>query len=229
LRAIGGAVEVVAGGAVVLAPEPFVVTDILGGAAVVHGTDNVQAGLRQAWSGRSTESGTELAAEAIARMLGADESTAELIGDGVDIGLGLGLGSISGIRALGNLARKTGTVWDDISRSAGSTNWPDSVIPRAFELRLGSTRLADKVWVHPNGSKHIYEKTASLMAHLEPRELANLSAQIQLKSLQSAVAKAVDGGLDYSKAVQVGGWELRFGPPREAGGLPALFHALPLE
>ena len=131
-------------------------TDILGGAAVVHGADYVQAGLRQVWTGRETESGTELVAEGIARALGARDGTAEAVGDRVDLALGLGLGggSASGIRALSRLAQRTGTVWDDIARSAGAGNWENTVVPRAFELaaqggrngrRCGSRRIGPSI------------------------------------------------------------------------------------
>ena len=48
-----------------------------------------------------------------------------------------------------------------------------------------------------------------------------------LRSLQSAVNVATKNGVIYDQIMHVGGWELEFKLPREAGQLPALIHAQP--
>ncbi|HEU0044719.1 RNase A-like domain-containing protein [Sphingomonas sp.] len=84
-RAIFGAVEVLGGGAMLVVPEPTMVTKVGGGALAVHGIDGFQAGVRQAISGLGTDSMTSDATTALAERLGVDPATAERIGDGVDI------------------------------------------------------------------------------------------------------------------------------------------------
>lgn len=80
LRVLGCAVEVVSGGALLLAPEPTTLTKIGGGVLVAHGADQCQAGGRQIWTGRDTRSLTDLGASAVARGLGASETNARHVG-----------------------------------------------------------------------------------------------------------------------------------------------------
>jgi hypothetical protein len=62
---------------------------------------------------------------------------------------------------------------------------------------------AEEIWVHPNGTKHIVERLTSTGPLARP-----LSAQVQLSSLQSAVAAA---DRTPTRELQIiGGWELKF-------------------
>jgi filamentous hemagglutinin len=58
-------------------------------------------------------------------------------------------------------------------------------------------------------------------------EAVRLASQEQLTSLQAAVNTATQNGVPYNQILNVGGWELKFAPPRQAGQLPSLIHALP--
>jgi hypothetical protein len=73
VRAVGGLIQVIAGAAGA--------STGIGVVAVVHGLDDIQAGLRQYYSGNIVESGTELLGESVAKGLGASEKTAEFVGD----------------------------------------------------------------------------------------------------------------------------------------------------
>lgn len=59
------------------------------------------------------------------------------------------------------------------------------------------------------------------------KEIVNLGSQMQLKSLETAVDKAISGGVVYGKLYTVNGWELVFSAPRGPRQFPALIHALP--
>jgi filamentous hemagglutinin len=83
------------------------------------------------------------------------------------------------------------------------------------------------VWVSGNGTKHLAEYATSMLRREVPVEVVNIGTQTQLQSLQAAVNQATTGGLPLGKIVNVGGWEMKFGPPRQPGQLPVLFHALP--
>ena len=72
----------------------------------------------------------------------------------------------------------------------------------------------------PNATKHLAERVAGSSSP----EMARLSSQLQLASLQEAVSVAVQNGIPMNQLVRVSGWELKFGPAK-SGPLPALYHA----
>lgn len=90
-RVVGGVAQIVAGKALLAAPEP-VVTKVLGGALIARGADNVQAGVRQAWTGEPTQSGTGVLLDKGYRAAGASPETAGWLSAGTEFGLDLGLG-----------------------------------------------------------------------------------------------------------------------------------------
>ena len=96
-----------------------------------------------------------------------------------------------------------------------------TIIPRSFELR-GST---GSVWVHPNATKHLAEYANGMLERGVNPELAHLGTTADMQSLRGAVEAATASGVPYGRIVNYGGWELKFGPARKAGGLPALIHA----
>jgi RHS repeat-associated protein len=85
--AVGGALEIAAGAAGLAAPTG--VTQVLGAVAVVHGADTAWAGLKQAWTGEEQKTYTEQGATKVAEAAGASKETAEKIGMGVDIAVGI--------------------------------------------------------------------------------------------------------------------------------------------
>ena len=111
-KVIGGALELIGAGILILTPEPTTVTKIGGAALGVHGVDTFQSGVRQAVSGQSTPTLTQEAAAALSRSLGADPATADNIGVAVDIAvpivvsLGVGAARILALRG-GRLALAT--------------------------------------------------------------------------------------------------------------------------
>jgi filamentous hemagglutinin len=115
----------------------------------------------------------------------------------------------------------TGTVFDAIK--ATQPVYPGSVIPRSFELTLPN---GQGVWVAGNATEHIAE-FSQMKAVTSTPEAVRLASQQQLSSLQGAVNTATQNGIPYNQLINVGGWELKFAPPRQPGQLPALIHALP--
>jgi hypothetical protein len=103
-KAVGGAIEVICAGFLLLAPEPTTATKFAGGVLGVHGLDTFQAGVREAATGQSTPALTQEAATALARTLGFDPDTADKVGVVVDIAvpiavsLGLGAARILALR-----------------------------------------------------------------------------------------------------------------------------------
>nr|CUV15611.1 protein of unknown function [Ralstonia solanacearum] len=119
------------------------------------------------------------------------------------------------------VTRVTGTVWDSIT--ATQPNYPGSVIPQSFSMSLPN---GQSVWVHGNATEHLAEY-AQMVANNNPPGVVRLTTQQQLASLQGAVNTATQEGVPYNQLINVGGWELKFSPPRQPGQLPALIHALP--
>ena len=58
-------------------------------------------------------------------------------------------------------------------------------------------------------------------------DLVRVGQQTQLTSLEAAVNATIGSGVPFNQIIQVGGWELKFSPPRKLGDLPALIDALP--
>ncbi len=219
LRALGGGLETIAGGALLLAPEPTMATKVGGGVLIAHGADNAVAGMKQVFSGVPEQSLTQAAAEKAAQALGADANTAATIGVGVDVAVGLGAAGLSSAASLGS---RSATVWSSIK--ATQPVYAGTVIPRSFEL----TTSAGKVWVHGNATEHMAEYATAMLGRGVNPQLVQVGSQVQLNSLKAAVDAASRGGMEYGKVIRTGGWELIFAAPREAGQLPALKHALPL-
>ena len=219
LRALGGGVEAVIGTALVAAPEPTGLSIAGGGILALHGADNFQTGVRQAWTGRPVDSFTQQAGESVALALGADPTTAERIGTGVDIGVGL---AGSGLAALSRITARSATVWTSIE--ATQAVHAGTVVPQSFRLSAGGTR----VWVANDATKHLADDAVAHLNRGVSSDLVKIGSQVQLSSLQAAVRSATANGIPYDGMVKVGGWELVFRPAREAGQLPALVHALPI-
>jgi len=87
LRAVGGGLQIVGGVAGGIASSWTGVGAVIGGIAVVHGADDLQVGVRQLWTGEETESFTYKGIKASAKLVGADENTANSIAAWTDIGL----------------------------------------------------------------------------------------------------------------------------------------------
>ena len=90
-KALLGLVEMVGAGFMLLAPEPTMLTKAGGAALGTYAVDFTQSGLRQAWTGRETETLTYEATAAASRALGAEDDIAEKIARGVDIAVPLAL------------------------------------------------------------------------------------------------------------------------------------------
>ncbi|MBU6514040.1 MAG: hemagglutinin repeat-containing protein, partial [Betaproteobacteria bacterium] len=156
----------------------------------------------------------------------ASDGVAEVAGAGTSAALdavnsGLAKMGISDALPVATNSAATGTVWDSIT--ATQPNYPGSVIPQSFEMSLPN---GQSVWVHGNATEHMAEY-AQMVANNNPPGVVQLTTQQQLSSLQSAVNTATQGGVPYNQLINVGGWELKFAPPRQPGQLPALIHALP--
>ncbi|MBC1522123.1 transposase [Listeria aquatica] len=109
----------------------------------------------------------------------------------------------------------TGTVWDDIKGTqpprAGTT------IPKSFEINANG----EKLWVNPNGTKHMVEYSTRNLSHGR-----KLTEQQLLRSFQGAVEKATFTEIKFDTKIVIDNWELIFSPPREVGQLPVIKHAV---
>lgn len=140
---------------------------------------------------------------------------------------GMGAIGLSG-NVAGTLGRScpapNSTVWNRIK--ATQEVWPGTQIPRSFEL---TTQGGRKVWVHGNATEHLAERVVNLNRRQLTPDLVRVTQQAQLNSLEAAVNAATKNGVKFDEIITVGGWELKFGRPRNPGDLPTLFHSLPLE
>ena len=121
LQAGVGVVETVGGAAFGIATSETGIGAVAGGAVALHGLDDIQAGIRQAWSGETVQNFTMQATSGAALKLGATPATAMIIGMGVDIAAGGGLGSgekaaVKGLAEGGKLLEEGGKILEDGSK-----------------------------------------------------------------------------------------------------------------
>ncbi|KFZ01485.1 hypothetical protein V500_00751 [Pseudogymnoascus sp. VKM F-4518 (FW-2643)] len=87
LTVLGGAAEIAVGTAGVATPTG--VTQVLGVVAITHGLDTTWAGVKQVYTGEEPNTYTEQGATKAAEERGATKETAETIGAGVDLAVGV--------------------------------------------------------------------------------------------------------------------------------------------
>lgn len=101
--------------------------------------------------------------------------------------------------------------------------------PRALRLRRPERRQVTPVPLYRDAllpDEHRADDAYGLMRRLYFPAAVRMATQAQLTSLQAAVDAAASEGITYERRMYVGDWQLTFGPPRAAGQLPALYHAL---
>jgi hypothetical protein len=103
VKIVGGAVELMGAAALLLVPEPTLLTKAGGIVLGVHGSDTMSTGLRQAWTGRDERTVTEQATAAAAKVLGANETQARRIGVAVDIAVPVIVASVAGAARIASI------------------------------------------------------------------------------------------------------------------------------
>lgn len=207
LQTLGGVAETLGGGALVLAPEPTMVTKVLGGAVALHGIDDVQAGLRSLWTGRATPTATQQAATSVAEHAGASHQTAERIGAGVDIAAGVLLPIGAGRLAARNVAaRAAQTALPAEARAAGEAANAAGHADEAAAAARGVRQAAAATVVAAKGT------ATAADAALAVNRLAETVPASVLQQLEQAGVKVVvtQGSitehLTHLKGVQPRGW-----------------------
>ncbi|NOT09808.1 MAG: toxin [Gemmatimonadales bacterium] len=115
IQTVGGGVELVGAGALLLTPEPTMATKVAGVALGAHGVDTFQTGLRTLWTGEVKQSVTHGAGAAVATAAGASPETAHWVGVGADILMSVGPATV------GALSRTGVTVATETAAGAGVT------------------------------------------------------------------------------------------------------------
>lgn len=91
LEIIGGAVEFVAAGALIITPEPTMASKIGGWVLAFDGADNVNTGLHDLWTGNPHNTLSYRAVRAAAESLGLSPESADKVGVAVEIAVPLGI------------------------------------------------------------------------------------------------------------------------------------------
>ena len=111
VKAVGGALEMVAGGALLITPEPTMATKAAGVVVAVHGADEASSGLKQVWTGEEESSLTSQGLQAA----GMSKQNAEIVDASISIVGTMGAGTISN-------ASKTSAVSKSLSGTSTSAN-----------------------------------------------------------------------------------------------------------
>lgn len=108
LMVVGGAMELVAAGALLVAPDPSLVSKVVAGIAGENAAENVETGVRDLWTGHANATPTEWEARRAALALGCTTQVAGEIGMGVAIAVPASVGFALG--ALRAVAIRGGTI-----------------------------------------------------------------------------------------------------------------------
>ena len=130
---VGGGIELIGSAALLLTPEPTMLTKVGGVALGIHGSDTAATGMRQIWTGEREVTMTQAAATAAARNLGASEETAGRIGVAVDILVPLVVAA--GIGAARALAVRSGRISLAAEEAAGGHTIARHIGKTEAELR----------------------------------------------------------------------------------------------
>jgi hypothetical protein len=199
LQTVGGLLEVAGGVGLLVVPEPTMATKAGGAILIVHGVDTLVAGARSLWYGEPAHTLTQQLASSGARELGASETTAGVVGVGVDLVAGLGPSAVVAISrraalsaatssaetlSLGFLRNTgrvptpsgvsslpTGHVAVGIRQSAGATRWVDAVA----DTRTGYT-VSIRQALHLQGRSRYAITTVAVAAEDSRRAAAAASA-----------------------------------------------------
>jgi len=101
---VAGAVELVGAAALLLAPEPTMITKLAGGTQAQHGSDEIATEIVQITWGTSRATLTAPGATAAAAAMGVSTSTATTIGTVVDVAVPLAADFVGAERSLSDEA-----------------------------------------------------------------------------------------------------------------------------
>lgn len=168
-KLVGGALELVGAGGLLLAPEPTALTKVAGAALGVHGLDTSTSALRQIATGKDTSTLTAESAKALSAALGADPKTAEMIGLGADIAIPLLAGGVGALRAL---AVRRGTISLAAEEAAGGHTILKHVGKTEAQLRArlaAETRIpaATTFRTHAEAERHVSAAVRANAAQIE--------------------------------------------------------------
>ncbi|MEO8585041.1 MAG: Ig-like domain-containing protein, partial [Acidobacteriota bacterium] len=140
LQALAGVAEVTAGTAGLLAPEPTGATKVFGAVALVHGIDDIAAGLKTAISGKQTDTLTKRGIQKGLEVAGVSADTADKIATGVDLGIGIfaPMGALKGAGAARGAVAAEGAETRMANKLATAER-------EGAELAAGETRLGKTV------------------------------------------------------------------------------------
>lgn len=207
LQTVGGVAETIGGGALVLAPEPTMITKVVGGAVAVHGIDDIQAGLRSLWTGRATPTATQQAATSVAEQAGASHQTAERIGAGVDIAAGvlLPIGA-SRLAARNVAARAAQAAGSTEARAAGQAANAAGHADEAAAAARAARHTAATAVVATGGAATAAD-AALAVNRLAETVPASVLQQLEQAGVKVVVAQgSITEHLTHLKGVQPRGW-----------------------
>ncbi len=211
VKVVGGGLEIVAGSAGVVAPEP--VTTVVGVVAVVHGVDTAQSGLRQLWSGNDTDT---MLSEGL-QYVGVEKSSANLVDAGIGIAASGGTslllrGSSTGVSVVGSVDDVVGLADDIPSVSLAFKPNTGAVTVAGREVQVGHNMVgvntgAGTQWSHlvTEGGEAVVERvsassvddayrvaTIPVSSARAEAAAANMASQIEQRSAGAYAACATD-------------------------------------
>jgi RHS repeat-associated protein len=203
LRMLGGAGQLALGTLALLAPEPTMVTKVVGTIAVVNGSDDFMTGARQLISGRQERGAIETTVTVTAEAAGMNQDNAEALGTGTSMALGFVSPTgpmTNGPRAVPALARATTGEVVLITATADMTRVADHA--RGAQLAANGVRAGHTMLMSTNeeggetsSSSESSASSSSSQSSPEPN-----STQIPPEYFDEAMTRIDEGELQASGA-----------------------------
>lgn len=196
LSVLGGAIELAMGSALVLTPEPTMLTKVGGAVLLVHGSDTASTGLQELWTGRRFITLTEHSAAVAARLAGVSPQNADRFGVAVDILVPI---VVAGVLAAARvLAVRGGLISLKAEEAAGGHTIREHVGRTDAQLRI---RLAKQAKIPAATSFRALdeaEAAVSSVLRLRSAEIAAWASGAPTgsrKAFEAALGKVVGGGV----------------------------------
>ena len=152
VKAVGGALEMVAGGVLLVTPEPTMATKAAGVVVAVHGADVASSGLKQVWTGEEESSLTIQGLQAA----GMSKQNAEIVDASISIVGSGGSGALRNASKVGTVTNATakasiGDITKNISKTIHSGKQGKHIVghnnydPVKSVLKSDAQKLLDAV------------------------------------------------------------------------------------
>lgn len=205
MQLLFGGMEMAGAAALIVTPEPTMLTKVGGVVLAAHGSDTISTGLRQVWSGQPEETLTAQMTTTAASLAGASPGTARQIGQAVDIAVPLLVGSTAGAARAASI--RAGRISLIAEEAAGGHTIARHIGKTEAELRA---RLAAQTRI---------PAASSFRAVAEAERAISQALRANSRTIETWARNAPINGRPFALPAFETGASVGYGVPRATGAL----------